>query len=381
MPFSFSPMSRTNLLRWLLLMALSALLSSACLLLKLPAALLMGPMAAAILLSIRGGSLKVPPLLHLASQGMIGVMIARILSPSVWESFRNDWGLTLVVVTSTVTMASVLGWVLGRLRILPGTTPIWGLSPGAASVMMVMAESYGADARLVAFMQYLRVVIVVTIASLVVRFLVPDAASTTTTFHWPGATDWQAEALTALVALVGAYVGRCTRIPAGGMLLPMGIGALLQGLGILHLVLFPPLLAASYALLGWGIGLGFSRGIILHALRALPQTILAILVLVFFSGGLAFLLVREKGLDPLTAYLATSPGGMDSVAIIAAATHRVDTSFVMVVQTVRFLVVLLVGPVLSRFLANRMALSPIVSPEPRDPALMNRVLEDEDELD
>lgn len=36
-------------------------------------------------------------------------------------------------------------------------------------------------------------------------------------------------------------------------------------------------------------------------------------------------------LDPLTAYLATSPGGMDSVAIIAAAAQHV--AFVMALQS------------------------------------------------
>jgi uncharacterized membrane protein AbrB (regulator of aidB expression) len=46
------------------------------------------------------------------------------------------------------------------------------------------------------------------------------------------------------------------------------------------------------------------------------------------------------GIDPLTAYLATSPGSMDSVAIIAAAAQHV--AFVMALQSA--LVVLLVGP-------------------------------------
>ena len=39
-----------------------------------------------------------------------------------------------------------------------------GGSAGAASAMVVMAEAFGADARLVAFMQYLRVVCVVAVA-------------------------------------------------------------------------------------------------------------------------------------------------------------------------------------------------------------------------
>jgi uncharacterized membrane protein AbrB (regulator of aidB expression) len=77
---------------------------------------------------------------------------------------------------------------------LPGTTAIWGSSPGAATAMTLMSESYGADMRLVAVMQYLRVVLVVLTASLVARLLlgaqgassaatVPslEASSTTTT--------------------------------------------------------------------------------------------------------------------------------------------------------------------------------------------------------
>jgi uncharacterized membrane protein AbrB (regulator of aidB expression) len=53
------------------------------------------------------------------------------------------------------------------------------------------------------------------------------------------------------------------------------------------------------------------------------------------------------GIDPLTAYLATSPGGMDSVAIIGAASN-VDLSFVMALQTLRLVIVLIVGPPLAR---------------------------------
>lgn len=58
------------------------------------------------------------------------------------------------------------------------------------------------------------------------------------------------------------------------------------------------------------------------------------------------------GIDPSTAYLATSPGGMDSVAIIAAASDRVDISFVMALQAARFLVVLIFGPSLARLVAR-----------------------------
>ena len=37
----------------------------------------------------------------------------------------------------------------------------------------------------------------------------------------------------------------------------------------------PWLLATSYALLGWSVGLGFSRPMLIHASRQLPQVLAA----------------------------------------------------------------------------------------------------------
>ena len=132
----------------------------------------------------------------------------------------------------------------------------------------------------------------------------------------------------------------------------MAIGSVLHATGLMVIELPPWLLAACYALLGWNIGLNFTRKILAHASRALPQIALSALLLIGFCGGLAFLLTHALGIDSLTAYLATSPGGMDSVAIIAASSH-VDLSFVMALQVARFLVVLAIGPRLARFVAER----------------------------
>jgi membrane AbrB-like protein len=79
----------------------------------------------------------------------------------------------------------------------------------------------------------------------------------------------------------------------------------------------------------------------------------AVFALLAFCGFVAWLLVRLLGIDPLTAYLATSPGGMDTIAIISAASGSVDIAFVMAMQMSRFLIVLLAGPPVARWIANR----------------------------
>ncbi|WP_027132668.1 AbrB family transcriptional regulator [Geminicoccus roseus] len=339
--------------QWSLLLILSALVAA---LLEgggLPAAMLLGPMLAGILFGVNGASVQVPKLPYLAAQGVIGCLIAAAISGEILGTFAARWPLILSVVLLVVAASSLLGWVLSRRQILPGTTAVWGSSPGAASAMMLMADAYGADARLVAFMQYLRVVFVAVSASLVARLWVDVADAPLPAIVWFPPIDPLPFGQTLLLAVGGALLGQKLRIPAGALLLPMLAGAALHLAGLMEFQLPEWLLAGSYALLGWWIGLGFRRPILLHAARALPQVTLSILTLMAFAGVLAFALTELAGIDPLTAYLATSPGGLDAMAVIAASSD-VDLPFVMALQTVRFVFVLLTGPVLAKFIADRL---------------------------
>src|SRR5690606_20128495 len=121
------------------------------------------------------------------------------------------------------------------------------------------------------------------------------------------------------VAAAGVVLGRMARLPSPAFLGPLILGVALKFSGLGTFQLPEWVMATSYALIGWTIGLKFRRETIVHVRQALSQVTLAILALIAFCGALAFLLWEFAGIDPLTAYLATSPGGMDSVAIIAAA--------------------------------------------------------------
>jgi uncharacterized protein len=153
------------------------------------------------------------------------------------------------------------------------------------------------------------------------------------------------------LAVFGAIAGAKSRIPAGALLVPLFAGVALSCTHALTITLPPWLMAGCYALVGWSIGLRFSREIVLYAARVFPKIAASTLTLIALCGGLAVLLHLIVGTDPLTAYLATSPGGADSVAIIAASSN-VDVPFVMAMQMARFLLVLLVGPALAKAVAR-----------------------------
>lgn len=339
------------MLQWGVLLALSAMAVVALELMHLPAALLLGPMAAAILVATADGTPRVPAKPFLVAQGVIGCLVARSIPVETLTEIARDWPLFLGGVAWTVAAAAGFGWLLARWRVFPGTTAVWGFSPGGAASMTLISEAYGADVRLVAFMQYLRVVCVVAVASLVARIWVGPSGHAPAV-DWFPPIAWGPLAATAAVAAAGIAIALRLRVPAGALLLPLAIGVTLQGFGLLTIELPPWLLAGSYAVVGWTIGLRFTRPILAHAARALPRVLASVFALIAICGAFAAILVVFAGIDPLTAYLATSPGGMDSTAIIAASSN-VDVAFVMAMQTARVIVVIATGPSLARFIARR----------------------------
>jgi membrane AbrB-like protein len=341
---------------WTVLIVLSVGIGAFLLWLHAPAALMLGPLIAGIAIAAGGGKVRFPVPLFVLAQGIIGCMIAKMIPLSIMGDILGHWPLFTAGVLSVVAACSLIGWLMTRLHMLPGTTALWGMSPGAASVMTIMAESYGADIRLVALMQYLRVVGVAAVASLVAKLFGVSASQGAShgldAIVWFPPVAWLPLAETLALAIGGPLLARFLRLPAGAFLVPLVAGIVLTHLGWMTIELPTWLLAASYALVGWNIGLRFTRPLLVHAARALPLIVACTLVLIAICGGVAALMVWVAGVDPLTAYLATSPGGSDSIAIIAASTN-VDVSFVMAMQTFRMITVLFLAPVLTKFIAER----------------------------
>ncbi|RWR02750.1 AbrB family transcriptional regulator [[Pantoea] beijingensis] len=344
-------MERLSLrLQGFILLSASLLLGFALQYFHVPAALLLGPMIVGVVMGLLGASVRIDKRLFIFSQAILGCMIAQSLSPSILTPLIANWPVVLSVLLMTLAASGLSGFLLVRFSDLPGPTGAWGSSPGGASAMVAMAGDFGADVRLVAFMQYLRVLFVATAAAMVTRIGMGNDV------HSAGALVWFPSLGLGfvgmlVVALGGAWLGQCFRIPSGALLLPALIGATLHSTDTLVLQVPEWLLALAYAFIGWSVGLRFTKSIFLLALRTLPQMIGSIVGLMVLCGAMAWMLTRLLHVDLMTAYLATSPGGLDTVAIIAAGS-RVDIAFVMAMQTLRLFTILLTGPAVARFISR-----------------------------
>lgn len=341
------------MMRWAALLIVSAAVTAAMNFFDIPAALLLGPLLTGIAAALAGVEMRIKPAVAIGSQGMIGCMVAAMITAKVGQVLAaHGLALVLIAILSLATSLT-LGWASSRSGAMPGTSAIWAFSPGAAPVMVTMALEAGDDARIVAFMQYLRILLVALIAISSTHFLAGDIAAPPAR-HWLDLPEaWGIfEAIT--VAGVGAWIGYKSHFPGGAFLVPALGGGLLQATGVISLELPLPLLALSYAAIGWQIGLSFTLQAIRHCARILPVALAGLLILIAAAAGFALAASWLLEIDRISTFLATCPGGLDTVLIISASV-RADMDFVLTAQLARFFVTIVVAPPVAKLIADRIA--------------------------
>ena len=115
----------------------------------------------------------------------------------------------------------------------------------------------------------------------------------------------------------------------------------------MHLSWPPGVPQVAFLVLGLRVGLLFDRASIKRAGRLLPIVLASAAGLVIACAGLGWVLTALTDIDGLTAYLSTTPGGIDSVAIMALGSGA-DAPLVLEVQMLRLFAVILAGALLAR---------------------------------
>lgn len=324
--------------------------------LKLPAALMLGPMIAAITLASSGVKFRLDRRIFSLAQGFVGMMICEHLPTDAWQEFTHQWPVFLFGTLSTLLVSAIIGWYVSQARRLPGSTAVWGISPGAASVMTIMSESYGADMRIVAFMQYSRVVCCALATMCVARLAINPTVVEQSVPDWFALTLNTDIAVKVLLILAGVFIGKRYSLPGGALLTPMLLGFVVNLIYPIPTPLPITILALAYCVLGCGIGIRFTREVLRHVFHLLPIIFSSIFIMLGANVALAFIITLLIDIDFISAFLATCPGGADSVAIIATSVHA-NVPFVMAMQLARFFIVVILGPLSARWISRKYVLT------------------------
>jgi membrane AbrB-like protein len=323
----------------------------------LPSSYLFVALLAGLVVALRRpAAFVVTPVTFRAAQAIAGVTLGAYLQTSALRELTHAW------LPVTLVSGATLGLSLGAGRLLARTTPLdeptaaLGLIAGGASGIVGMSGELGADDRLVAFMQYLRVLIVVLSTPIFIALAFPGHEATGAVGRAeapPVLGDLRGWGLTLLLAVAGGLFARVTRLTAGVLIGPMivtGVVVLAVPGGVFEV---PPLLReAAFATIGLQVGLRFTAatfGLLGRLVLPVTGVILALLAACF---GLALALDAMTSASLLDSYLATTPGGLYAVLAVASGSGA-DTTFVVAVQSLRVFVMVLLAPLAVRWALGR----------------------------
>jgi membrane AbrB-like protein len=306
--------------------------------------------------------LDVPRPAAVFAQAVIGVTVGGYLQTSTLSAVASNGVLVLLVCVATLALSVVSGLVLSKLRSVDQATSSFGMIAGGAAGIISISRELGADERLVAVLQYARVLIILSLTPIVAAV----AFGIQSTPHPPanGGTDsLTGLGVVAVCTAIGLPLARVVRIPAGGLLGPMIVSAVFALSGSsLTVSASQPVVIVAFALIGLEVGLRFTPTSLRQAGSVLPAAVLLILALLAACAGLGIVLASLAGVSRLDGYLATTPGGLSAVLALSVGS-RTNTTFILSVQIIRTFVMLLAAPPLARWIARRWGRD--VAPVPR----------------
>lgn len=336
-------------MKWALLAAASVALAVSAQQAHVPASWLIAPLLVAMAMAVGGFRAKIPRQAFTIAQAIIAVTLSQTITAPILAELGRQWLPIFTVVGLSVVAAGISGLLLARYSPLQAETAAWGSTPGGATTMTILSADFGADPRIVAFMQYLRVTLVVLTASSVARFLGITGPAHQVTASGPFQTVPFLETL--FFALVAGVAGRYSRVPGGQFLIPLVVAGIFHATGILHPFVPAWLLDGAYLAVGWSIGLLYTRETVRFAFSILPVLALSTGVLIALCAATGFVLVLWAHADPLTAYLATTPGGLDTVPVIGLDSGG-NLALILAVQTMRVFAVVATGPPLAKLISR-----------------------------
>ena len=320
--------------RWLVAAPLSVALGLLFSYLGVPAAwILAGILGAGSVALVTQDDLPVNEHLFTFARGTVGVFAAL---PLVGMN-PLPYLLPGVVAGAVVIGMGFVGGLILANHGVSRETGVLSLLPGGASLMPAIARDVGADIRYVSLSQYLRLLIV----SLTLPLVASQFTSVTRTELDP---YWWMWLLVPALIVGGVFAGKLLKFPNPSVFGPMALTVLV---GVLvDVTIVPPRLLSivGFLAIGWMCGGGLNVPALRRFSRLLPATLAYIAGLMLACAGMGWLMAKWLGLSFYEGYLATSPGALETVLVLAT------SPAVVALQVIRLIMVILFAGWLPRIL-------------------------------
>lgn len=282
-----------------------------------PVPWMIGPMVAIAAVNLMGISVFSPPYARQLGQVVIGSSVSLYFTPPVVAVLSTHLGAIALSTVSAFAIGGLGALTLSRVSGVDGKSSFFASIPGGAMAMAVLADRHGAQIPPVAIAHSLRVSVVV----LVVPFALTYGGIPTefSPYRPDVALDFTILVLWFPVGFVLGWAVERLGLQNGHLLAPIFLGAALTMSGVTLSAV--PHWITDFAQLMFGLVLGgrYERAFFIRYKLFLPFAIINSLFVLFASVVVAIALAWLFGLPIATMILATAPGGMPEMTIVAQA--------------------------------------------------------------
>lgn len=329
-------------------------------LLRIPGGAFMGAFVVTALVNLLKAPLGQPPkLLRTAGRSVLGLTIGATVTNETVQAVAR----ALLPVSIMIVMLLLLGlgaaWLLQRWMHMPRATALCGTAPGALAAMVSLADDLGGDGAVVASMHLVRLMsIMALVPPFVTALFEPSTAPSLalTASIAPDGLVWRLASILAIGLAAGLAAERL-KIPAGEMLAGMAVAAILNP-AWLHLGELP---AAMKLFPQWIVGSTMGATVTVSTLRHFKPYALAggvtTAALIILGLGMGWILAQLTPLDLVTCIVGSSPGGADTMVILASELGA-DAQLVAAMHVSRMVLIMLFLPLLTRVALGRPAAKP-----------------------
>jgi uncharacterized protein len=278
---------------------------------------MMGPMIAVATLNLMGVRMHSPPLARQAGQVILGSAVSLYFTPTVVTALAGNLPAILAATVSVFLVAVVGALTLSRASGVDGKSTFFASVPGGAMAMAVLADRYGAQIAPVAVAHSMRVSIVVILIPLALSY---GSFSLEISSYRPEAPlNFSILATWLAMGCVLGEISERLGLNNGHLLTPIFLGAALT-LSDFQLSAVPHWMM-SFAQLMFGLVLGarYERAFFARYKLFIPFALLNSFFILFASVLAGAALAWAFSLPLATMIIATSPGGLAEMTILAQA--------------------------------------------------------------
>lgn len=314
--------------------------------LGLPLAWMLGAMFFTTTASLAGAPTHMSLMLRKVMLAILGIMLGSSFRPEIMQQ-AVQWLPSMGVMLGFMALITSLSYqFFRRIAGLDPATAYFSSAPGGLTEMMTVGESMGGNAATISLVHATRILVVVGTIPVYFRYIEG--------LHIPslppgpaGLPDIADMLLLAACAVIGVPLASKLHLPAGALLGPMLLSAVLHVSGLTSAAPPGPIVAGAQIVIGAGIGCRFAGLTLGRVWRIIMYAVGSGLLMVIGATLTAIITAPMIGDLPKPLTLALAPGGLAEMSLIALSIGS-QTAYISFIHLARIVLVVIIFPSLFR---------------------------------